>query len=92
MSGTRSPSRTAHPTDGAIEGRWPVWKLGLLLYPFTAATVAINLVLLGLIFAAMGWPAIAPVTALWWSVPLGVPATWAAGRWARRLLDEGSKG
>jgi len=54
--------------------------------------VAINLFLLGLIFAAMGWPAIAPVTALWWSVPLGVPATWAAGRWARRLLDEGSKG
>lgn len=91
MSGTRSPSRTAPPTDGAIEGRWPVWKLGVLLYPFTAATVAINLFLLGLIFATMGWPAIAPVMALWWSVPLGVPATWAAARWARRLLDEGSK-
>ena len=84
MSGTRSPSPKAPATDG----RWPPWKLGLLLYPFAAPAVAINLCLLGLIFHRIGLPEIPPVLALWLSLPLGVPATWAAGRWLRRLLDE----
>lgn len=64
-----------------------LWRLGLLLYPFTAAAVAINLFLAGLMFQALGFPAIAPVTALVWSVPLGIPATWAAAIWARGLID-----
>ena len=89
MSGTRSPSRTAHPTDGAIEGRWPVWKLGLLLYPFTAATVAINLFLLGLILKSADWTdAISPVQSLLWALPLSLPATWAAARWVRSMIRE----
>lgn len=70
------------------DARWPVWKLALLFYPFAAATVAINLFLLGLIANLMGHGAIPPVTALIWSVPLGIPATWAAGRWVRGLMDE----
>lgn len=73
---------------GPDGGRWPVWKLALLLYPFAAGAVAINLFLLGLIFHVTGWQAIEPVTALIWSVPLGVPATWFAGRWVRGLMDE----
>ena len=59
-----------------------------MLYPFTAAAVAINLFLLGLMGQALGLPALAPVHALLLAVPLGVPATWAAGRWVRHLLDE----
>lgn len=74
--------------DQKADGRWPVWKLGLLLYPFTAATVAINLFLLGLIFKAAGGPSIEPVMSLIWSVPLGIPATWLAGRWVRGMMDE----
>ena len=70
------------------DDRWPVWKLALLLYPFTAAAVAINLFLLGLIAHGLGLGAITPVQALIWSVPLGIPATWWAGRWVRGLLDE----
>jgi hypothetical protein len=50
--------------------------------------VAINLFLLGLILRSAGWPNIAPVTALWWSLPLSLPATWAAARWARSLIRE----
>jgi hypothetical protein len=50
--------------------------------------VAINLFLLGLIGHAIGLPAIPPVMALWWSLPLGLPATWAAARWVRSLIDE----
>ena len=96
MSGTRSPSRKAPAIEAAggaqadRGGRWPVWKLALLLYPFAAAAVAFNLFLLGLIARFAGWPQwqLSPVAALLWGLPLGVPAGWAAGRWVRRLMDE----
>lgn len=87
MSGTRSISKRAHRTDG----RWPLWKLGLLLYPFVAAAVAINLFLLGLMGQAVGLAALSPVLSLILSIPLGVPATWAAARWVRALIDEAER-
>ena len=67
---------------------WPVWKLALLLYVFAAAAVAINLFMLGLLFQAFGFSALSPTQSLMLAGPLGIPAAWAAGRWARRLLDE----
>ena len=82
MSGTRSPSKTAPRTDR-------LWRLGLLLWPFATAAVAINLFLLGLVFHSAGMASISPVAALWWSLPLGLPATWAAARWVRSLIREG---
>jgi hypothetical protein len=81
MSGTRSPSRTGPATR-------PSWRLQALLWPFATAAVAINVFLLGLIGVAVGLPAISPVTALWLSLPLGLPATWAAARWVTRLIAE----
>lgn len=72
----------------ATDPNWTVKKLALLLYPFTAAAVAINLFLLGLIGIAFGLPVISPLTAIWISIPLGVPATWWAARWVRGLMDE----
>lgn len=81
MSGTRSPSKTAP----AIR---PSWRLLLVLWPFASAAVAINLFLLGLIGIGIGLPAIAPLTALWLSVPLGLPATWFAARWVVSLIAE----
>lgn len=71
--------------------RWPVPKLALLLYPFSAAAVAINLFMLGLMWQAIGWPALSPVWALILSVPLGVPATILVARWVRGLMDEAEK-
>lgn len=67
---------------------WPIWKLASMLYVFAAAAVAINLFMLGLMGQALGWPALAPYQAIALAVPLGVPASWLAGRWVRRLLDE----
>jgi len=72
--------------------RWPVWKLALLLYPFATAAVAINLFMLGLIGKMADIGTLSPVAALVWSVPLGIPATWLAGRWVRRLMDEADPG
>ena len=62
-----------------------------LLWPFATAAVAINLFLLGLIGVAMDLPAITPVTALWLSLPLGLPATWAAARWVTTLIAEAER-
>jgi hypothetical protein len=70
---------------------WPLWKLGLLLYPFTAAAVAINLYMLGLIAPSIGLPVLSPVSALQLSVLLGLPATWAMAVWVRNLLREASR-
>lgn len=72
----------------AMNGRWPVWQLMLLLYVFVAAAVAINLFLLGLLLTVTGAPALAPNHALALSIPLGVPASWLAAKWVRSLLDE----
>lgn len=71
--------------------RWPVWKLAVLLYPFSATAVAINLFMLSLIGRAVGLPSLSPVAALLAAVVLGVPATWLAGRWVRGLLDEAGR-
>ena len=76
------------PATDPAAGRWPVWKLALLLYPFTAAAVAINLFLGSLIFRAVGWQSLDPWQSVVIAVFLGVPATWAAGRWARHLMDQ----
>ena len=84
MSGTRSPSRKAPATR-------PSWQLHLLLWPFATAAVAINVFLLGLIGIAVGLPAIAPVTALWLSLPFGLPATWIATRWVASLISEAER-
>ena len=59
-----------------------------LLWPFATAAAAINLFLLGLIGLSVGLPAMQPITALWLSLPLGLPATWLAGRWVAGLIAE----
>lgn len=76
------------PAQNRPAQSWSVWRLAILLYVFAAAAVAINLFMLGLLMQAFGFTAIPPVTALVASVPLGVPAAWAAGLWVRHLLDE----
>ncbi|MCA1296770.1 hypothetical protein [Stappia indica] len=79
------------PSSTPTDGRWPLWKLALLLYPFTAAAVAINLFMLALMGQAIGLSALSPEAALALSVVLGIPATWAAARWVRHLIDEAEK-
>ncbi|KGJ05403.1 hypothetical protein SAMN04487972_106122 [Paracoccus halophilus] len=83
MSGTRSPSKTEPATEG-----WPVWKLALLFYPFAAAAVWINLFMLSLLASWLGFAVWSPYRAAAFAVVLGIPATWAAGRWIRGLMDQ----
>ncbi|ADZ68999.1 hypothetical protein [Polymorphum gilvum] len=79
---------TRSSTVSANTDRRPQWKLAVLLYPFTAAAVAVNLFMLALMGQAVGLNALSPHAALALSVVLGVPATWAAARWVRHLLDQ----
>jgi membrane protein implicated in regulation of membrane protease activity len=87
MSGTRSALKTVPATES-------LWRLGLILWPFATAAVAINLFMLGLLATWLGLPNIPPYTAIWAALPLGLPATWAAARWVRHLIRtaEGRKG
>lgn len=62
-----------------------------MLWPFATAAVAINLFLLGLIGLAIGLPSMHPVTALWLSLPLGLPATWATARWVSGLIAKAER-
>ncbi|WP_428643946.1 hypothetical protein [Roseibium sp.] len=71
-----------------IETGWPVRKLAIVFYPFTAAAVAINLFMLGLMGQAIGLPALSPLWSIGISIPLGIPATWLAAKWIRGLMDE----
>lgn len=84
MSGTRSPSPTRPRTDPEAGRR--LWRLGLILWPFVTSAVAINLFLLGLIGESYDLGSLSPVSALWLSLPLGVPATWVAARWVKSLI------
>ena len=67
---------------------WPVWKLSLLLYPFAASAVAINLHLLFLMLQAIGVEALSPKASIFGGLVLGIPATWAFGKWVRHLIDK----
>ncbi len=97
MSETKPPFAPPSATDlnGADNAspplppsHWPVWKLALLFYPFTVAAVAINLFMLGLIAQVFDASTLSPVAAIIWSIPLGIPAAWAAGRWIHKLMVE----
>ncbi|MBT8455393.1 MAG: hypothetical protein KJO15_04755 [Alphaproteobacteria bacterium] len=68
--------------------RWPVWKLSLLLYPFAAGAVAINLFMLCLMGQVFGLQALSPINSIIGGVVLGVPAAWASGIWARSMMDK----
>ena len=78
-------------TDPADGGRWPAWRLALLLYPFAVAAAAIN-VFLTLMGRAVGLASLSPSAALALGALLGVPAAWWSGRRRRALMDKADSG
>lgn len=70
------------------EGRgWGVGALTLVLYPFGAGAVAINLYFLTLITSFLNWDVMSPNMAVIGGAILGVPATWVFARHIRALMD-----
>lgn len=63
-------------------------RLTLILYPFGAGAMAVNLFFASLIASWIGWPVLTPVQSVIGGAVLGVPATWAFARHIRRLMDK----
>ncbi|MET4101583.1 hypothetical protein ABIE58_001004 [Roseovarius sp. MBR-78] len=70
----------------------PPLRLYLLLYPFTALAVAVNLFMLSLMWQAVGLPVLSPMAALLLCVPLGLPVNIWVARWVQGLMDEADGG
>ncbi|MGH1415159.1 MAG: hypothetical protein ACRBB0_16845 [Pelagimonas sp.] len=65
------------------------FKLKLILYPFVAAALAINLFMLFLLGQAVGLPVMPPLVALILALPLGIPANYMTAHWVQGLINEG---
>lgn len=50
-------------------------RLTLILYPFGAGAMAVNLFFASLIWSWIGWPVLTPVQSLVGGLALGLPAT-----------------
>ncbi len=70
------------------DGRWPVWAVSLVMYPFAAGAAYVNLFFLFLMLQALGIEAISTKQAIYGGVVLGIPFAWISGRWIRGLIDE----
>ena len=66
---------------------WSARRLTVVLYPFGAGAMAINLFFLSLILSWVGLPVLSPVQSVIGGCIVGVPATWAFARHIRRLMD-----
>lgn len=63
-------------------------RLFLMLYPFGAGAMAVNVFFASLIWSWIGWPVLTPVQSLMAGAVLGVPATWAFARHIRHLMEK----
>ncbi len=63
-----------------------LWRLMLMLYPFGAGAMAVNVFFASLIASWIGAPVLTPVQSLLGGVVLGIPATWAFARHIKRLM------
>ncbi|MDO5606138.1 MAG: hypothetical protein Q4G25_13350 [Paracoccus sp. (in: a-proteobacteria)] len=79
------------PGRSVSDRPWPLWRLGLLLYPFTVMAVWINLFMAGLLLTWVDMQNIPASRALFLALFVGLPVTWLAARWLRRLLDRAAE-
>ncbi|MDP3342266.1 NnrT protein [Frigidibacter sp.] len=63
-------------------------RLTLILYPFGAGAMAVNLFFASLIASWVGWPVLTPVQSVIGGAALGIPATWAFAGHIRRLMEK----
>lgn len=68
--------------------RWSVWQITLVLFPFGAGAVAVNIFFASLISSWLGCPVISPQQAIAAGAIAGIPATYWFARHIRKLMDE----
>ncbi len=62
-------------------------RLTMILYPFGAGAMAVNVFFASLIWSWLGWPVLTPVQSILGGAVLGVPATWAFARHIWQLME-----
>ncbi|MGB0411542.1 MAG: NnrT protein [Pikeienuella sp.] len=65
---------------------WSVGRITLVLYPFGAGAMALNVYFVSLILSWVGLEVITPLRALIIALPLGIPATWWFARHIKTLM------
>ena len=68
------------------------WRLVAGLYPFAAGAMMLNLFFVSLLLGWVGVPIITPWTAVWASIPLGLPPAWIYARHLTRLMAQADAG
>lgn len=63
-----------------------LFRLTLILYPFGAGAMAVNLFFASLIWSWIGWPVLTPVQSVLGGLVVGVPATVAFARHIHGLM------
>ena len=61
-------------------------RLTLVLYPFGAGAMAVNLFFASLIVSWIGGPVLTPMQSVFGGLVVGIPATWAFARHIKRLM------
>lgn len=67
---------------------WSTLQIALVLYPFGAGAMAVNVFFASLILNWVGFPVLTAPWFLGLGCLIGVPATWAFARHIRRLMDQ----
>lgn len=67
---------------------WSIPRLTLVLYPFGAGAMALNVFFASLIGSWIGWPILSPAWSIAGGAVLGVPATYWFARHIRALMDK----
>lgn len=67
---------------------WSATRIAVVLYPFGAGAMAVNVFFASLIASWLGGPVLSALWSILIGAAIGVPATWAFARHIRRLMDE----
>jgi hypothetical protein len=70
---------------------WPVRGIALVLYPFGAGAMAVNVFFASLIGSRVGLPVLSSPASIVIGAMIGAPATWWFARHIRNLVDEADR-
>jgi hypothetical protein len=74
-----------------MQGGWSQRKITLVLYPFGAGAMALNVFFASLIGTWVGLPALPPVPSTLAGAVLGLPATWVFAGHIKRLIAKAER-
>ncbi|MBL4768669.1 MAG: NnrT protein [Rhodobacteraceae bacterium] len=74
-----------------LNSDWSNRRITLVLYPFGAGVMALNVFFASLIGSWVGWPVLGPIPSLAIGAVLGLPATFWFARYIKGLMRQATK-